>query len=243
MINITNKEKCCSCGACVQKCPKKSIELCADEEGFAYPLVNQGSCIDCGICEKVCPEQKITSATKPITVYGAINPIDSVRLRSSSGGVFFSIANAILQREGVIFGAKYDDNWQVVIGYADSVKGVESFCGSKYVQAQVGDSFVNCERFLKIGRQVLCSATPCIISGLLLYLGKKYDNLLTIDLACHGVPSPSVWSDYLDEEINFHCNDNIPNPKTSINDVRFRDKTNGWKKYRFFFYTQPEPVL
>ena len=99
----------------------------------------------------------------------------------------------------MVFGARFDARWEVVHDYTENVEGLSAFRGSKYVQSRIGDSFRQTECFLKTGRKVLFSGTPCQIAGLKLFLKKEYDNLLTVDFICHGVPSPGVWRKYLKE--------------------------------------------
>lgn len=243
MIKYSDKSKCCGCSACVQKCPKHCISLISDSEGFSYPIIDIDNCVDCGICEKVCPEINMSEEKKPLSVFAAINADTTVRQASSSGGVFTSLAKQILAMGGIVFGAKFTEEWQVKIDYTENEEGLSLFRGSKYVQALVGDSYIKCELYLKQGRKVLFSATPCIISGLNQFLNKKYDNLLTIDVACHGAPSPGVWQEYLKCTIKDACMkvDGIStelsflNAMSLIKDVKFREKTLGWHKYRIVF--------
>lgn len=197
MISIINKENCSGCSACASRCPKQCISMKSDKEGFLYPFVDQSSCVDCGICDKVCHELHPFDERKPIQVFGSFNSDLQVRLESSSGGIFLNLAQQILNQGGIVFGAKFDDNWQVLLDYANSISELKAFVGSKYVQARVGTAFVDCERFLKQGRIVMFSGTPCQIAGLKHYLKKEYQNLFTLDLACHGAPSPLAWNRYL----------------------------------------------
>lgn len=235
MIEITDKSGCCGCEACRSVCPKKCISMESDKEGFLYPKVDLSQCIDCKLCEKVCPVLHPIASTESPLVYAGINNDLSIRLNSSSGGIFTLIAERIIQQKGVVFGACFDEQWNVVHSYTESEAGLSRFRGSKYVQSRIGDSFIQAKRFLDEGREVLFSGTPCQIAGLKNFLRKPYQNLLTVDLVCHGVPSPKVWQKYLNESA---CNAyNIKRRKTSfsltdkINSVSFRSKENGWKKY------------
>lgn len=225
MIDIKDKKKCCGCTACVQACPKKCINLIIDEEGFSYPKVNMNMCINCGLCEKVCPALNSYEKHRPIEVLAAINKNNKIREDSSSGGIFSLLASQILDKGGVVFGARFDKQWQVVIDCAETEDAVADFRGSKYLQASIGDSFVKCKRFLDEGREILFSGSPCQIAGLKHFLRIDYDNLLTVDFICHGVPSPKVWNKYLEEV--------LPSEENTICDVRFRDKRKGWKDYCF----------
>ena len=233
MISIEDKTFCCGCSACAMKCPKHCITMQSDSEGFLYPVVNEAECINCGLCEKVCHELHPYDERKPLNVYAAINKDEKVRMKSSSGGIFYLLADKTISEGGVVFGARFDDDWQVVLDYAETMEAVKPFMGSKYVQARTGSAYKDAETFLKQGRKVLFSGSPCQIAGLHHYLRKAYDNLTTVDFVCHGVPSPKVWQRYLDEVVT--------SGKRAINDVQFRNKGNGWKKFNFVLsYNQKE---
>ena len=199
MINILNKKDCCGCNACVQRCPKQCIIMQTDNEGFLYPIVDATTCIDCGLCEKVCPVINQTEPQEPLKVYAAYNKNEDIRMQSSSGGIFTLLAEEIIKKGGVVFGVKFNKDWMPEFGYTETLEGLSTYRGSKYVQAIVGDAYKQAEEFLKAGREVLFSGTPCQIAGLKRYLRKEYDKLLTVDIICHGVPSPKVWNMYLKE--------------------------------------------
>ena len=225
MITISDKHNCCGCSACQQACPKQCITMQQDAEGFLYPQVDTSSCIDCGLCEKICPFLHPDEAKTPTHTYAAINNDERIRMESSSGGIFTLLAEQIINEGGVVFGARYDEEWQVTIDHTETIDGLATFRGSKYVQARVGDTYAKCAKFLKVGRKVLYSGTPCQVAGLKHYLRKEYDNLLTIEIACHGVPSPKVWKEYIKKVSGGQ-------PLTSI---VFRDKRNGWNGYGLSF--------
>lgn len=233
MIHIIDKSKCCGCNACVQRCPKQCISMHEDDEGFLYPKVDITTCINCGICEKVCPMINIGTTRLPQNVIAAKCKNEEIRLASSSGGMFFLLAQAILQENGVVFGAIYDKQWGVKLSYTDQIHGVSPMMGSKYLQATIGTAYQDAERFLKQGRKVLFSGTPCQIAGLHAYLRKEYDNLLSVDFLCHGVPSPGVWRRYLTETL-------LKRSKNAkISNIEFRNKKQyGWKKFCLVIYTQ-----
>ena len=224
MIKIKDSADCCGCSACMQCCPKQCISLGYDNEGFLYPNINAEHCIDCGLCEKVCPIINQGAYNTPLKVYASTNKDTHTRLNSSSGGIFFLLAEQTIRDRGIVFGARFDENWQVVIDYAKTIEKVSAFQGSKYLQAQIGDSYIQAERFLKEGRKVLFTGTPCQIAGLKRFLRKEYKNLIAIDIICHGVPSPKIWDKYLHER--------FPN-KASITNINFRNKSQGWDKYHF----------
>lgn len=195
-----------------------------DCEGFHYPFVDADSCIDCGLCEKVCPMLTQGEQRVPLYTYAAKCTDENIRLKSSSGGLFTLLATETLNRGGVVFGARFNEQWEVVHDYCTTVEGLEAFRGSKYVQSRIGDTLSKAEKFLKEGREVLFSGTPCQISGLKRFLRREYDNLLTVEVACHGVPSPLVWMRYIEE---------LQLSSQEIKNVAFRDKSTGWANYSF----------
>lgn len=244
MINIKEPKDCCGCNACAQRCPKHCINLQEDNEGFLYPKIDINLCIECGLCEKVCPVINQSIKKEPLQVFAAINPDEKVRMESSSGGIFTLLAEKVIQENGVVFGARFDENWEVKHDYTETMEGLATFRGSKYVQSRIEDNYLKAEKFLKEGRKVLFSGTPCQIAGLKKFLKKRYDNLLTVDFICHGVPSPKVWRIYLDETCKNLIKSNkrglifstlTHNEKRSycIKSINFRNKVSGWKKYSF----------
>lgn len=227
MIEINRKEDCCGCEACLQVCPKRCISFAQDEEGFFYPKVTIENCIECGLCERVCPVVNQTPDVKEsIAIYAAKNPDEKIRKESSSGGIFTMLAEKVINRGGVVFGARWNEKWEVVHDYSETVESLAAFRGSKYLQSRIGDSFALVKHFLKGGREVLFSGTPCQVSALRLFLSKEYENLLTVDFICHGVPSPKVWSLHLDEIVK-------KRKIGTIQSISFRDKTIGWDQYKF----------
>ena len=230
MIKIQDKTNCSGCHACAQICPKQCITMRPDEEGFLYPVVDADLCIECGLCEKSCPiYHPLTNekTEKDITAYAAINRDDEIRAESSSGGVFSLIAFHVIERGGVVFGAAFDEHFQVEHQYTETKEGIAAFRGSKYVQSRIGDSYRKAEVFLKAGRLVLFTGTPCQIGGLLAYLKKDYPNLITQDIICHGVVSPKIWDQYV------RYREAKSGEKTRS--VVFRHKQSGWKTYSVFF--------
>lgn len=224
MISIKNKKGCCGCGACAQRCPKKCITMQTDKEGFAYPVVDTEQCTNCGLCEKVCPIINQQAEQHPIATYAAININNVIREQSSSGGIFTLLAEETINNGGVVFGAAFNEEWQVEHICVDNINDIKKLRGSKYVQSRIGNSYAMAEKFLKEGKEVLFSGTPCQIAGLKRFLRKEYINLKTVDFVCHGTPSPLVWKKYL-EEI---C---VTNNISNIADIQFRNKAEGWKKY------------
>lgn len=191
-----------------------------DKEGFLQPRIDTSVCIECHKCEKVCPilNQEIIKEDFETKAYAVINKDDEVRAQSSSGGVFFPLAKWVIEQGGVVFGARWNDKWEVVHDFAEDLDGVKAFMRSKYVQSIVGDTLRQAKQFLDAGRWVLYSGTPCQLGGLRAYLGKEYERLIQVDLICHGVPSPGVWRSYLKEYFG----------KEKLVDINFRDKKEGW---------------
>ncbi|MDM8326134.1 Coenzyme F420 hydrogenase/dehydrogenase, beta subunit C-terminal domain [Bacteroides gallinaceum] len=242
MIKILNKKDCCGCTACVQRCPKRCISMKEDEEGFLYPVVDKNICINCGQCEKVCPllnrPEKIVP--QPQEVLAVKNRNEEERIASSSGGVFIALAKKILEKGGVVFGAVFDETWEVKHIYAETFEDVKPMMGSKYMQSRIENTYCEAEQFLKKGREVLFIGSPCQIAGLHNYLRKDYPNLLSVDFLCHGVPSPGVWRRYLNETFSHptHKNKTVLSsslkPLPMLTGIEFRDKKlHGWKKYSF----------
>ena len=242
MIEITDKSKCCGCSSCVQRCPKQCISMREDEQGFLYPIIDTLKCIDCSLCEKVCPMLNPSLAKEPLQVFAAKNKNEEQRLRSSSGGMFILLAGHIIKQGGVVFGARFDQKWEVEHCYAETIEELEPLMRSKYVQSNIGNTYKETEQFLKQGRQVMFVGTSCQIAGLMRYLRKEYDNLLAVDFICHGVPSPGVWKKYLEEIKSSQSEAAGKNtvlsfslkPRPIITGINFREKQNGgygWKKF------------
>lgn len=225
LIENTGNQVCCGCTACETVCPKQCIAMVEDNEGFLYPKVDANLCIDCQACVKACPFHNPAEENKPKSVYAALNKNEEIRKDSSSGGVFTILAEKVINEGGVVFGAKFTDDWQVEIVPTETIEGLAAFRGSKYLQAKMGNSLSLAKKYLREGRKVLFSGTPCQIAGLKHYLRKDYENLLAVDFVCHGVPSPKVWKMYLDEVTQAG--------KRAISDIKFRDKPQGWKRFNF----------
>lgn len=227
MINVIETKHCCGCNACEQACPKNCINFTTDSEGFKYPIVNEDQCIDCGLCEKVCPMLNIATPVEPLSYEAMVLCDMQKRLESSSGGAFTAIAEEVIKRGGVVFGASFTENWHVVHTEAETTQDIQKFRGSKYVQSDTQQTYSQVKKYLKQDRWVLFSGTPCQVRGLLLYLRKQYDKLITVDFICHGVPSHDVLMAYVKDELK-RCGQS-----SVIKNIHFRDKTNGWKRYCF----------
>lgn len=199
-IEIVKKNECCGCGSCVQKCPKQAISMVEDEEGFLYPQINNEQCINCGLCSKVCPQLKKNKEidNKYPKAFAMRSKNNEELSKSSSGGIFSVIADYVFENDGVVFGAAYDDELNVNHIKAESRKELEPLRSSKYVQSNIGETYKKTETFLKEGRIVFFTGTPCQIAGLNSFLIKEYDNLITCDLVCHGVPSQKLFHTYIE---------------------------------------------
>ena len=197
MIQIIDKTKCCGCTACESICPRKCITMQADKEGFVYPSVSLESCVNCNLCEKVCPVIHNTKRKEIKQAYIVRNKDKDVVRMSSSGGFFAALCEYVIENQGIVFGVGFGENWEVRHLEAHSLKNCRCFQGSKYVQSSLDGVFPLVKKYLNNGKLVCFSGTPCQTEGLVNYLGTKYDNLVLIDLVCHGVPSPQIWKLYL----------------------------------------------
>lgn len=215
-IEICEREKCCGCAACAQKCPVQAIEMRSDSEGFLYPDISD-KCIDCQQCRLVCPvNSKAKNPEVVCDVYAVQLKDEKLLQQSTSGGVFILLAKYVLEKGGVVFGAAYDRNMVVKHTAAETMDAVFPMQGSKYVQSEIGDTYKRAEQYLKEERYVLFSGTPCQIEGLIGYLQKEYSNLITLDIICGGTPSPLLFREYLKHvEAKNH---------SKIFDYKFRDK-------------------
>lgn len=228
MIIITQKQNCYGCSACVNKCPKACISMVEDNEGFLYPQVDLESCTDCGLCEKVCPINNNFFLNHTPDVYACKNKNEKIRLGSTSGGSFTALAEYVLNNNGVVFGAMFDENFNVIHGHVENKEDMDKLRRSKYSQSLLGNIYKTAEEYLKQGRDVLFSGTPCQIGGLKSYLQKEYDNLIAVDLICHGVPSPKVYREYIALLKDKY--------QEKITNVNFRDKNRGWKSFSFSIF-------
>jgi len=221
MIQIIDKKLCSGCTACASICPKECIQMKSDEEGFLYPNVDVEKCVKCGACNRVCPIQnQVIEQKKEQNAYLVQHKDEKIRLESTAGGAFTAIATVVIEKGGVVFGAAYNDDFQVKHIYVEKVDELKKFRNSKYVQSDLGVTFKQVKKFLEQGRYVCYSGTPCQIEGLSKFLGENSDKLILVDVVCHGVPSPLIWNKYLEYQ------------KIRINkpdDIRFRDKFYGYK--------------
>lgn len=226
---LLKKEQCCGCSACEQVCPSKCISMKPDKEGFLVPEINRSKCTSCGMCEHVCPIYNKKVGCYEIKAYAAKckEQQGGVRGKSSSGGMFWCFARYILKQGGLVVGVAMGNNCFFSHHIAITNESeLYKLLGSKYVQSYKGNIFSSVRDYLKQGKYVLFSGLPCEISGLINFIPiDLQDKLYTIDLICHGVPSPLVWQKYLSEKVS--------NAKS----VEFRNKSSGWKNFSIKIYS------
>ena len=226
-VEINNKKLCCGCTACKNICPKNAITMVSDEEGFLYPKVDEKKCIKCGLCKKVCP---ITNSQKKNAfeqkTYLFQNKKENIRSDSSSGGFFTALGEYVIENNGIVFGASFDDNFIVKHTKCDNVNDLQKFRKSKYVQSDLTNVFEDVKNYLNENKLVCFSGTPCQVEGIKAYLRKDYDNLILVDIMCHSVPSPLFFEKYKDYVLKKLKADKIL-------EINFRDKSKYGYKYPF----------
>lgn len=228
-ISILNKDECTGCGACFNICPVSAITMMADKEGFLYPNINNSICIHCGKCKDACPSLNLKYTNDNNPVCYATMADDSIRSGSSSGGMFTLLAEEFLKENGAVCGAVMNEDFSVVHKLAYCENDILPMRGSKYVQSDTGLTYHSIKELLKKGTKVMFTGCPCQIAGLYGYLGKDYENLLTVDLICHGVPSPKVLKKYIEETY-------LEKGK-KIKSISFRDKQFwGWSSHMHVFF-------
>ena len=211
-----NFDKCSGCRLCEFICPRHAITMSKSWFGFLYPSINKSICSNCKLCEKLCPTNNIKKTSIVKSFVGYNNNLET-RIHSSSGGIFSELAKYAIKNNGIVFGAVFDKEFNVIIESTDN--DYSKMLGSKYVQADVKNTYAECKAFLDSGRFVLYTGTPCQIYGLKTFLKSDYNNLLSVDIFCHGVPSPTIWQKY---------RKSFNKPIKSIN---FRDKKLSWENY------------
>lgn len=231
---IKDKTKCCACGACINICHHNAITMSEDEYGFMLPTVDVSKCVDCGLCEKVCPMNITTPPNKPIVAYASSWNSQNI-VKSASGGVFAALASYIIQKKGIVFGCTLEnikDKHTPIIKSVCNLEDLQSLLGSKYVQADTLNTYNEVKELLNKNFRVLYSGTPCQIAGLKRFLRRDYDNLITVDLICHGTPNMKMFQSYISYIEN--------KEQGAVKDFVFRDKSKGWGTfyYRYSFLTK-----
>lgn len=196
-----DKIKCTGCDTCVNRCPKYAIKIVEDVYGFSYPSIDNKKCIECGLCEKVCHlSQDLFYHNYKGKAYAVINNDERIQNLSSSAGAFSIISSYVIEKGGVVFGAAWGDKYSIKHIKVDSKEGLKLLRRSKYIQSILGTTYRDVKEEIELGKLVLFSGTPCQVAGLKGYLGKEYNNLFLIDVACHGVPSSHIYRMFLDFE-------------------------------------------
>ena len=221
-MNICDLEKCTGCSTCINTCNHESIKMTENQQGFLYPRIDESKCIQCNLCRQVCPANYPSKPNNNLHVYAALVKDDAERAKSTSGGIFACLAKKVLKSGGFVYGAILDKDLVVRHVEAHTLEELEQQRNSKYVQSDIGFTYQLAKKRLNNGEQVLFSGTPCQIAGLRNYLKKDYPNLLTIDILCHGVPSPGMFRKYVKSE------EEIAGDK--MQSMLFRSKVVGWKK-------------
>lgn len=228
MPNLAHTNQCTGCTACASVCPKSCIQMCPDENGFRYPIVDETICVGCGLCEQSCPVvNPLGKAENDSKAYAAYSKDEGMRLESSSGGVFTEIAKAVLARGGAVFGAAYNQRFEVVHICVEYEADLTKLRGAKYAQSDLCGVFGQVKARLNQGQEVLFSGTPCQVGGLKAFLRKDYENLLTVDFVCHSVPSPMAWREYVKYRAEQDNGGSLP---AAIN---LRSKKTGWSRYQY----------
>lgn len=209
-------EACSGCAACKQICPQQCITMQYDKKGFLYPVVDESNCVKCGSCIEACKKAHEDNIVT-FKTYIAYALDDEIRKTSSSGGIFQILAKYVLSKKGVVFGAVFDEEYRVIHKKTDIVEELNLYKGSKYVQSNVLNTYKEAREYLDRNVLVLYTGTPCQVAGLYGFLnGRRFENLISVSLICHGVPSPGIWDRYLAiQKANYN---------SSINKVSFREK-------------------
>ena len=213
--------RCTGCSACRSSCPVNAIQMVPDEEGFLHPQVEENRCLRCGICHDVCQvfaERAVNSFQQR---YFAFKNRNDIREKSSSGGAFTALSDSVLKKNGIIAAACMDEHFHVRHIITEDPTDRDRMRGTFYVQSDLGECFSKIQSSLKDERQVLFVGTPCQVQGLKLFLKREWENLITVDLVCHGAPSPMVFDKFIA----------FLKQKGKLEQFLFRDKSLGWKGY------------
>lgn len=222
---LCDKEKCTGCLSCQNVCPKSAIKSIIDEQGFWQMQIDKTKCINCNLCHKSCPVFfKPQTADFPATVYACWHKDEKCRQQAASGGLFTALMQNALNHDFSVCGATLTDDMQVKHIIINKAEEYSKLIGSKYVQSNINDTFRQIRTLLLKGGKILFSGTPCQVAGLYAFLKKRYENqLYTVDLLCHGVPSPYIFKQYIAYMEKIH--------NSRLVDFQFRHKP-GWRRYQ-----------
>lgn len=203
MKTICDTKLCYGCCACNNICPTNAISMTEDDFGNIIPSINQEKCIDCANCKKVCPAINDSDFNLPKYTYAAISKDDYIYSTSTSGGAATVMSKCVLEKGGVVYGAAFVNGTSELKHIrVDKLDGLDKLKGSKYVQSSIDLSFRRIKEDIKSGTLVLFIGTPCQVDGLLHYIGKEYDNLITVNLICHGVPANRLLTEHIDNIVS-----------------------------------------
>lgn len=221
---ICNEDNCFGCLACVNACPRNCISIITDRNGFIRPDVDESKCIECNRCVKVCPANNPLPLNRLKHVYASQLSEDNAVMESTSGGLFQALARYVLHNGGIVCAARRESDNNLTHMIVHNENELYECLKSKYYQSSVGLTFREIKKKLLNGRKVLFCGTPCQVAGLLSYIGKNTNNLITCDLICHGTPSKKIVDRYIDDkEKKYH---------SKVKEILFRDKKFGWKEMR-----------
>lgn len=222
MIDKVSVQECAICGACINACPVDAIRLDKVHLDFRYPQIKEDICIHCNRCEKACPI--LGNKGKPgegyPVAFAAKSENDPMRMRSSSGGVFYELADQMLRDGGYVCGAVFDDEFHVKHILSNAKENILRMMGSKYSQSDVGYCYREVKDVLEKGCKVLFSGCPCQVAGLRTFLGKEYPNLVLVELICHGIPSDHMLQTYIGMQERKYG--------ARLTRMEFRNKKKGW---------------
>ena len=226
MLNGISKNECTGCAACLNICPRKCITMKPDTSGFLFPEIDDENCSKCGACERVCPLNSSVENKgffQQPKVFAAWSLDETVRLQSTSGGIFTELAKSVIEQGGYVVGARYNEAHLVEHYMIESIEDIAMLRQSKYLQSEIGFIYRTIKEKLDKGQIVAFCGSPCQVASLLNVLGKNYDNLITFDFICRGTNSPKAYSSYLamlEKEY-----------KSKIKRVWFKNKTYGWHRF------------
>ena len=229
MMGLYRSNLCTGCAACANICPEQCVSMLADDEGFLYPTADSAKCVDCGICQSCCPVLHPVTHEGETTAFAAACTDESIRMKSTSGGVFSILCQWTFDHGGVVFGAAYADDFSVEHRSVQSMDDLPELRTAKYAQSRIGNSFQKVKQLLDDGQYVLFSGTPCQIGGLRAFLGEDCERLILVDIICHGIPSPAVWSQYI------ACRRKNDASGAELTSINLRSKETGWPGYSVCF--------